>query len=52
MMATTIKHYAESGGAYSDSYYAFSANQAPLRPPLEGACKTDVCIVGGGYSGL
>lgn len=35
-----------------DSYYANSANRCPDRPALEGDHETDVCIVGGGFSGL
>jgi gamma-glutamylputrescine oxidase len=34
------------------SYYAASANPAPTRPVLQGACEADVCVVGAGYSGL
>lgn len=37
---------------YPQSYYAFSANPAPQRPPLIGECETDVCIIGAGYTGL
>ena len=34
------------------SYYAHSANQAPTRPMLLGGASADVCIVGGGFTGL
>lgn len=34
------------------SYYAASANPAPVRPPLQGRCEADVCVVGAGYTGL
>ncbi|WP_339804897.1 FAD-binding oxidoreductase, partial [uncultured Marinobacter sp.] len=34
------------------SYYAASANPAPQRPPLQGRCEADVCVVGAGYTGL
>lgn len=34
------------------SYYAASANRAPLRPALKGQCSADVCVVGAGYTGL
>lgn len=37
---------------YPDSYYAASRNPAPPRPRLEGRHTVDVCVVGGGYSGL
>jgi gamma-glutamylputrescine oxidase len=33
------------------SYYAASANPAPLREPLEGEATADVCVVGGGIAG-
>lgn len=35
-----------------DSYYAESANPAPDRPALTGDQDADVCVVGGGFSGL
>ncbi|GAB5413915.1 MAG: FAD-binding oxidoreductase [Congregibacter sp.] len=35
-----------------DSWYAASATAREACPPLMGEHKTDVCIVGGGYSGL
>jgi len=34
------------------SYYAASANSAPVRPALRGSCEADVCVVGAGYTGL
>jgi gamma-glutamylputrescine oxidase len=34
------------------SYYVASANAMPAHPPLEGSLRADVCIVGGGYTGL
>ncbi len=33
------------------SYYAASANPAPLREPLRGDVTADVCVVGGGIAG-
>ncbi len=39
-------------GAHPGSYYAASANPAPERPALSGAVEAEVCVVGGGYSGL
>lgn len=41
-----------SGINYPGSYYAWSANEAPQRPALEGDVEADVCIIGAGYSGL
>lgn len=46
-----MNSYADTG-EYPDSFYAASANSAPDRPMLEGADKADICVVGGGYSGL
>ena len=34
------------------SYYAATANHAPERPALSGEARTQVCIVGAGFSGL
>ncbi|MEM8571863.1 MAG: FAD-binding oxidoreductase [Pseudomonadota bacterium] len=42
----------EAARAYPDSYYAASAHPAPERPPLDGDTSADVCIIGGGYTGL
>jgi len=33
------------------SYYAATAHPAPLRPPLAGETRADVCVVGGGIAG-
>ena len=43
--------YAGDGG-YPGSYYAASAQAAPARPAVEGAVEADICVVGGGYTGL
>ncbi|MBB5210343.1 NAD(P)/FAD-dependent oxidoreductase [Microbulbifer hydrolyticus] len=37
---------------HTDSYYAASANDAPLYGALEGDVEADVCIIGAGYTGL
>ena len=37
---------------HTASYYAASANQSLHLPVLEGNVQADVCIVGGGFSGL
>lgn len=34
------------------SYYAATAHPAPERPRLEGDVRADVCVVGGGFTGL
>ncbi|MFC6637616.1 FAD-dependent oxidoreductase [Sulfitobacter sp. JBTF-M27] len=39
-------------GAYPDSWYAATATPLDRFAPLKGATKADVCIIGGGYTGL
>jgi len=39
-------------GAYPDSWYAATAKALPAFAPLKGETKADVCVVGGGYTGL
>ena len=34
------------------SWYAATANPAPARPALHGEVETDVCVVGGGFTGI
>ncbi len=46
-----IPHYSEQG-KYPGSYYAASANAKPERPALKDTIETEICIVGGGFSGL
>ncbi len=46
-----IPHYSEQG-QYPGSYYAASANAKPERPALKESIETEICIVGGGFSGL
>lgn len=36
----------------ADSWYAASANPAPAHPRLEGEVRADVCVVGGGFTGI
>ena len=38
--------------SHPESYYAASANPAPVRPPLQECTDTDVCVIGAGYTGL
>ncbi|MDZ4312627.1 MAG: FAD-binding oxidoreductase [Cypionkella sp.] len=47
-----LLHANDQTGAYPPSYYA--ATRTPLSPfpPLQGETRADVCIVGGGYTGL
>jgi len=37
---------------HASSWYAATANPHPPHPPLEGTVRCDVCVVGGGYTGL
>jgi gamma-glutamylputrescine oxidase len=46
-----ITHYSEQG-QYPDSYYAASRNAKPDRPTLKNDIQAEICVVGGGYSGL
>ncbi len=47
-----LLHANDRAGEYPPSYYAATrAAFAPL-PPLQGAARADVCVVGGGYTGL
>lgn len=39
-------------GQYPDSWYAATANRLDRFPTLKGAQKADVCVIGGGYTGL
>ncbi|MEH3024316.1 MAG: FAD-binding oxidoreductase [Pseudomonas oryzihabitans] len=41
-----------SNTSYPASYYAASAHLGPERPPLQDTVSTDVCVIGGGYTGL
>lgn len=40
------------GDEHAASYYAASVNRSFEAPPLAGDCRADVCIVGGGFTGL
>jgi len=37
---------------HAPSWYAATADPAPARPPASGALEADVCVVGGGFTGL
>ena len=39
-------------GEFPPSWYAATAHEAPRHPPLKGSTRADVCVVGGGYTGL
>ncbi len=42
----------DRAGEYPPSYYAATATPLAPFPPLRGETRADVCIVGGGYTGL
>ena len=42
----------DRAGQYPPSYYAETATPLPLQASLRGAVQADVCIIGGGYTGL
>ena len=42
----------DEGQPHTDSWYAASANRDLSFPRLEGDREVDVCIIGGGYTGL
>ena len=39
-------------GEYPPSWYAATATPLASYPPLKGAQKADVCVIGAGYTGL
>ena len=45
-------HQPVHSSQHANSYYAASANRRLAYPPLQGELRADVCIVGGGFSGL
>ena len=45
-------HQPVHGPQHAASYYAASTNRRLAFPPLGGELRADVCIVGGGFSGL
>ena len=47
-----LLHVNDRPGAYPPSYYAATATPFPALPSLEGDVAADVCVVGGGYTGL
>ncbi|MES2817051.1 MAG: FAD-dependent oxidoreductase, partial [Pseudomonadota bacterium] len=47
-----LLHVNDRRGEYPASYYAATAAPLDRFPILKGATRADVCIVGGGYTGL
>jgi len=39
-------------GVYPASWYAETTPELPVFAPLQGAARADVCVIGGGYTGL
>ncbi len=42
----------DARGQYPNSWYAATATPLDRFPPLKGAVKANVCVIGGGYTGL
>ena len=51
-MAFKLVQDKSDSGDYPNSYYHASCNRALELEPLDGSTRADVCIVGGGYTGL
>jgi len=51
-MRLNLLHANDRAGEYPDSWYAATAAPLARFPALTGAVTADVCIVGGGYTGL
>jgi gamma-glutamylputrescine oxidase len=47
-----LLHANDPAGAYPPSLYAARAGDVPPLAPLDGHARADVCVVGGGYTGL
>jgi gamma-glutamylputrescine oxidase len=47
-----LLHVNDEAGEYPPSFYAATATPFAALPALEGEVEADVCIVGGGYTGL
>ncbi len=51
-MCPNLLHVNDRPGQYPASYYAATATPLAAFPALLGAHRADVCVVGGGYTGL
>lgn len=47
-----LLHINDTAGEYPPSYYAATATPFAAQPALLGEVQADVCIIGGGYTGL
>jgi len=51
-MSETLHRTSVQTDGHAPSYYAATAGRLPAFAPLEGETRADVCVVGGGFSGL
>lgn len=51
-MAANVPLSSPHAPPHAPSYYAHSAHPSPERPSLQESLEADVCIIGGGYTGL
>lgn len=51
-MTPNLLHSNDALGAYPDSWYAATANALDPFARLQGETRADVCVIGGGYTGL
>ena len=51
-MALNLLYANDQRGQYPQSWYAATATPLNRFAPLKGATKADVCVIGGGYTGL
>ena len=42
----------DSDGAYPKSWYSATVDEPPKLPPAQGELNCDVCVIGGGFTGL
>ncbi len=47
-----LLHANDRAGAHPDSWYAATATPPDPTAPLKGEVRADVCVIGGGYTGL
>ena len=52
MSQNSLLHLNDRAGAFPPSYYAATAKNVVERPRLSGIEEADVCIIGGGFTGL
>ena len=51
-MAIKLNQDRTDSNDHPDSYYHASSNPSTSFEAMDGSCKADVCIIGGGYTGL